>query len=151
MGCDIHIFYEKKVDGKWVEAEDVRAVSEYDYGDPFGITEYMPFDWRQYSMFAWLCSGVRDYCGNPSISRERGLPDDISESAKKSYEDWACDAHSASFLSVDEISSYIFDGYLLNREGEMVTAKELFGDDFFASIEELKRSDCERIVFWFDN
>lgn len=151
MGCDIHVHYEKKVDGKWVEAEDVKPVSEYDYGEPFGITEYLPFNWRQYSMFAWLCSGVRNYCDNPSISPQRGLPDDISESAKRSYEEWSCDAHSASFLLVDEIAAYKFEGYFLSRDGEMVTAEELFGSDFFASIEELKRSDCERIVFWFDN
>lgn len=151
MGCDIHIHYEKKVDGKWIEAEDIKPVSEYDYGEPFGITEYLPFDWRQYSMFAWLCSGVRNYCDNPSLSEARGIPDDVSKRVKNEYLKWECDAHSASFLSVDEIAAYDFDGYFLSRDGEMVTAQDLFGKDFFASIEELKRSDCERIVFWFDN
>lgn len=151
MGCDIHIFYEKNVDGKWVAAEDVQPIREEDLGYPFGIEYIYPFDWRCYSMFSWLCEGVRDYCGTPSISRPRGLPNEASDEVVKEAKEMEHDRHSESWLQVDELINYEFKERYKERNGEMVTPEEFFGPYFFASIDELNRSDCERIVFWFDN
>lgn len=151
MGCDIHIYYEKKKDGEWVGAENVSAISSYDWGSPIGIDLTFPFDWRSYNMFSWLCQGVRDYSGVLAISSARGLPHDVSDAVMLEAKSWEGDSHNESFLYVEEIANYKFKEKYRDRCGDLVSAQEFFGNDFFKSIEELKKSDCERIVFWFDN
>lgn len=75
MGCDIHSIAERKVDGKWVPIEtDGRESS---WGTFFSRkAEYLePFNWRNYSVFAFL-AGVRNYDHCEPLSEPKGLPDD---------------------------------------------------------------------------
>lgn len=69
MGCDIHTFAEVMMQGKWQKIEeDVFP----EYAD---IKTSSPFNWRSYSMFAFL-AGVRNYDHCVPISDPKGLPED---------------------------------------------------------------------------
>jgi len=148
MGCDIHAYAEKKnADGKY---ELVGMSNDF-------------FAWRQYGLFAFL-AGVRNYSAITPISEPRGIPDDLSEYVKSAYEDWGSDAHSASWLSSEELFKFDYQQLIEDRrcmrnnnggstceEGEGIKQplSEYLGKLYFDSIEELKAAD--RLVFWFDN
>lgn len=154
MGCDIHAYGERRnADGKWTL-----------------IPDCTPFQHRNYSLFAWLAD-VRNYSAVTPISNPRGAPPDISESAKLALEDWSSDAHSVSWLSVEELLAVDYDQQIEDRrvtrqlahnlwsggctaepgEGKQRTLREFLGSDYFDDLEELKEDKAERVVFWFDN
>lgn len=172
MGCDIHSFAEVKRNNNWEKVGDAFSLSDYDkklYKKDKGES---PFDWRSYSMFAFL-AGVRNYDRCEPLSKPKGLPYDISDDVKEEYgEGWDC--HSASFLTAKELLEFDYDKTFWNRrvskqtsptswngaalaeegEGEIVTYRENLGEDFFTHLNELKelgKPKDVRIVFWFDN
>lgn len=155
MGCDIHSFVEVKQEGTWKQVEGV-----------------FPFDWRNYSVFAFLAN-VRNYdCCEP-ISEPRGLPSDVSNDIDFIYKDEEDYVHSTSYLTVKELIDFDYDKTFWNRritrtignftngaalaeegEGKIVTYRENLGEEFFQDLEELKElgePENVRIVFWFDN
>jgi hypothetical protein len=148
MGCDIHAHAERKTTGGYELVPDV-----------------VPFDWRSYGMYGFL-AGVRNYSAVPSIAERRGLPDDMSAGAREEYEHWELDAHSASWLALDELLAFDYDRPLEDRrvmrngdggctcdagEGEMTTFREFLGPAFFDDLDALKEARADRVVFWFDN
>lgn len=153
MGCDIHSFAEKKDEhGNWEV-----------------IPDFEPFDTRSYGLFGWLAN-VRNYSALTPIAERRGVPDDASAHVKYDYEACDCDAHSASWLSVDELLSFNYDSPCEDRrvtrqtsygwdggctcepgEGRQTTYREFFSDYFFKDLEKLKELGAERVIFWFDN
>lgn len=97
MGCDIHLYREKKVDGQWVTADE--WVDEYDEG-------YLDVPWekrftdRNYELFGFLAK-VREempYSFNP-----RGLPFNCSAEVYNSIIRWDSDGHSHSHLYIKEL------------------------------------------------
>jgi hypothetical protein len=153
MGCDIHIFAEKKGDdGKYY------------------ALEFIPFDWRSYGMFGFL-AGVRNYSDVTPISGPRGMPADASDKALKGYDSLGSDGHSHSWLTVYELTSFDYDATMEDRrvtrqtgpnswsggctcepgEGKQMTWREFLGEGFFADLEKLQDLGADRIVFWFDN
>lgn len=80
MGCDIHAFTEVKVDDRW-----------HHYG-PLKID-------RQYALFGRM-AGVR---GEDPIAPLRGWPEDATFMSKLHERDWHYDAHSHSWLNLEEI------------------------------------------------
>ena len=158
MGCDIHSFAERrnKQTNKWEKVGE------------------NPFDWRSYSMFAFL-AGVRNYDHCEPLSEPKGLPNDISDEVKEEYGDgdgWYY--HSASFLTAKELLDFDYDKTFWNRrvtkqtssnswngaslaeerEGKVLTYRENLGESFFTHLNELKElgePEDIRIVFWFDN
>lgn len=148
MGCDIHTQAERKVNGNWEEVDVV------------------PFDWRSYSMFAFLV-GVRNYSAITPISPPRGLPADAIETEYGAHGG----DHSFSWLTLHELLSFNYDQPLEDRrytrqegpnffngaataepgEGTMTTYREFLGEAFFEDLEKLKAADAERIVFGFDS
>jgi len=107
MGCDIHLFSEKKktVNGveKWVNA-DYWKINPY-----FGDDEYEPelelislYSGRNYTLFGVL-AGVR---GRDEICPPRGLPDDVSDIVKKNSDRWDGDGHSHSYFTLAELKEY---------------------------------------------
>jgi len=108
MGCDIHLFSEKK---KIVNDKEVWVNADYWTINPyFGDDEYEQeldivsiYNNRNYDLFNVL-AGVR---GNgPSISQPRGLPDDVSSIVKKESDSWDGDGHSHSYLTLAELKEY---------------------------------------------
>jgi hypothetical protein len=106
----------------------------------------------------------------PPIAERRGFPDDASSKTKGSFEGWGSDAHSSSWLSVEELSAFDYDQPVEDRRvtrqtswgldggctaeaggGQMTTYREFLGEWFFKDLEKLKDAGADRIVFWFDN
>ena len=109
MGCDIHSFAERrnKQTNKWEKVEDAFSLDNYDKERLKKDKGENPFDWRSYSMFAFL-AGVRNYDHCEQLSEPKGLPDDISDEVKEEYgEGW--DYHSASFLTAKELLDFDYD------------------------------------------
>jgi hypothetical protein len=127
MGCDIHSYAEKQVNGKWESLD------------------FSPFDWRSYGLYGFL-AGVRNYSDVPPLAAPRGLPRDVSAHVQEEADGWDSDGHSHSWLSVEELSAFDYDAAV-----EMTTWREFLGPDFFRDLRRLKAEGAERIVFWFDN
>lgn len=152
MGCDIHSHAEKRIDGKWTSVP------------------LLPFDWRDYGMYAFL-AGIRNYSAITPISTPRGLPDDASPEVRSDSESWDSAGHSHSWLSVAELVGYDYDqtiedrrctrkvaaGYISGAEtceageGEKMPLRAFLGDSFFEDLKKLQDAGAERIIFWFDN
>ncbi len=154
MGCDIHCFAERRGANGW------ECVS----------LDQMPFDCRSYGMFGFL-AGVRNYSAVPPITAPRGFPEDASDEVRKDYEGFGLDAHTPSWLSVDELTAFDYEAEIEDRrcsrmmpagyisggetcepgEGKRMTLREFLGKGFFDDLESLKQAGAERVVFWFDN
>ena len=175
MGCDIHSFAERrsKQTNKWEKVEDAFSLDKYDKERLKKDKGGSPFNWRSYSMFAFLAD-VRNYDHCEPLSEPKGLPDDISDGVKGEYERWRYNAHSASFLTVKELLDFDYDKTFWNRrvtkqtspnswdgaalaeegEGKVLTYRENLSEWFFTHLNELKElgePEDVRIVFWFDN
>lgn len=104
MGCDIHMFKEKLVDGKWVSADEWVS---YDYGDDekgMDVPFQKRFHERNYDLFSIL-AGVRTRNATGLEQTPRGLPFDASPEVAADFKRWDGDAHSASFMYVHELKS----------------------------------------------
>lgn len=159
MGCDIHSYVEQRVSNGWTRAH-------WGVTDKYGECE--PFRDRIYAVFGWLAD-VRNYSAVPPISKPRGLPGDVSPDVLREYEEWGLDAHSASWLSVDELLAFdyieTFEDRRVTRgndggvtaepgDGRLVSYREFLGHSFFEDLErlaEFNKVAPTRVVFWFDN
>jgi hypothetical protein len=99
MGCDIHLFVEKRVNGRWVKAEKW-SEDEYVLG-------------RNYSLYAILAdvrNGTAYYTSDINdrfvpIDMPRGLPEDVSPEIRAKSTKWVY-GHSHSHLTVAELIGY---------------------------------------------
>ncbi len=153
MGCDIWTSAQARgPDGKWVE-----CAGDYQKGK-----FCMPFDWRQYGMFAFL-AGVRNRWNVPTIAPPRGLPDDmpdeygpicasIDDDEPFKRDNWIGD-HSFTWLTVGELVSFDYNQTFPSPEkgGTITSLREFLGPDFFLDLEALKASGAERVVMGFDS
>lgn len=87
MGCDIHLYVEKKTKGKWQHI----AGNFYDS--------------RNYETFAILAD-VRNGNGIKPISPPKGLPIDVSKAVRQESDNWGRDGHSHSYLTMQELSGF---------------------------------------------
>ena len=107
MGCDIHVFLERKnVDGKWYDANIYRR-NAYKTMNPEENTEpdFERFDFYyggNYDLFAIL-AGVRNYGFIKPISQPKGLPVNASKEVKDELRKWGDTAHSVSYLTLLEL------------------------------------------------
>ena len=152
MGCDIHCYAERRSGKKW---QKVKC-------DALGN--------RSYGTFGFLAD-VRNYSDIPPIAERRGFPADASSGVRGSYEGWGGDAHSPSWLTLDELSSFDYDQPVEDRRvtrqlgpnffsggctaepggGHMTTFRAFLGEWFFKDLQKLRDAGADRIVFWFDN
>jgi len=101
MGCDIHMYKEKSVGGKWLTADEWVP---YDYGDGENGKEVpweKRFTDRNYELFGVLSSGVRRE--HTFSLKPRGMPFNPSEEVKEANKDWDSDGHSHSYLYLFEL------------------------------------------------
>jgi hypothetical protein len=116
MGCDIHGFVEYK----------------YPTGDWESIAEV--YIERHYALFGAM-AGVRNE-DIEQVAPRRGYPKDCDIFTNYEYQEWNGDAHSASWLTTEE----------MEKVYELVP-----NDEVQAIIAMMKTFKEARIVFWFDN
>ena len=144
MGCDIHVHVEIKRAGQQTWQHWA-----------------MPESGRHYVLFG-IMAGVR---GSQSdvLPPPRGLPDDIALPTERAVDDWAEDAHSHSWLGIEELkqveheyADYADDSY--DEDDEFNMMKTLFGwntapaeslDEYIKTLPDDLRD--MRFVFWFDS
>ncbi len=161
MGCDIHMYRERRVNGVW-ETDTLKEAN--DPADPtyYDFESGMRSGGRDYYLFAIL-SGVRSY-GPMSIAppaEDRGFPDDVTDINNDCKEQWDSDGHSHGYLDMAELSALI-EKYHQAPVLHEPTARDDFGyahqvlcqlkenahaRGYFAGLEP---EDC-RILFFYDN
>ena len=125
MGCDIHGWVEVNDGSKWIAIKELKSAE------------------RNYRRFAAL-AGVRNY-NNEYSAEPRGLPSDVSETAKYDIEQLGTDGHSHSYMSIREASAIFLDTTYQPRN----FAKEYPESEYFDV--EIEDIDNFRLIFWFDN
>lgn len=120
MGCDIHLFVEKKdADGNWEFVYPDRELrkpdpeDEEDWGDDGHWIVY-----RNYDLFSIL-AGVRSWDGVKPISAPKDLPEDVSLKMRDVHDRWSGDAHSASYLTLRELVEFDWVGHTIRRKGRL--------------------------------
>lgn len=114
MGCDIHIYVERKIRGKWCDCDYFVKNHSSIYSSEFIRIETLGD--RNYALFATLAN-VRNYGGADYICEPKGFPDDASEYVKSEYENWLGDAHSCSYLTLKELIDFQKEKHPLKRRG----------------------------------
>lgn len=105
MGCDIHVYREKLVEGKWLAADKWQK-SEYDEeGENTIVVRYEDqfFHDRNYELFGLLAKGVRSE--HEFSFLPRGLPNDACAEVAGSATQWDGDGHNHSYLYLHELKS----------------------------------------------
>lgn len=151
MGCDIHMYIEKKKNGKWIPAQGFMQTGDRTDGPP-DVPYHDQFNQRNYALFGFL-AGVR----NSDIVwfKPKGFPEDASKEVKRVYRRWGVDAHTPSYLTKEELDRVDWDGKI-DCYGKIQTRKEAFYP-FWDLVYWLNSYDytCNpdeiRLVFWFDN
>lgn len=139
MGCDIHIWAERKTANGYEALVD----EEFSEGNA-------PFNWRSYGLFG-LLADVRNYSNVPPIAEIRGWPTDASQAAQANYDAWYCDAHSPSWLTIEDIENVDYDATFYDeRDDRLTTIRDFLWAGFFDDIAKLKAINADRVVFFFD-
>lgn len=159
MGCDIHVYGERRnTNGIWnalgpFETEDV----DYGTGSPPRLHVYQeykkgPYSGRNYALFSYLAD-VRGYDDCPAWDQPRNIPDDCSDTVKTIVDQWDCDGHSHSWYSLAELDE-IRKVAMLENGNTNHYCGEFFRSvfSFFDAYRQPEDSDEDlRIVFFFDN
>lgn len=99
MGCDIHLYKERRVNGAWVTADEGWK-DEYGEG-----VEDVPwrgrFTTRDYNLFGFLAKGVRSE--HEFSFMPRGLPINACPQVATVARAWGEDGHSHSYLTISEL------------------------------------------------
>ncbi len=160
MSCDITIFAEvkNKQSGRWEKVGDVFSLRDKE--DSKKEKTDHPFYWQDYGLFGFLAD-VRNYSESASISKPKGIPNDVSDDIHDKWLEYGGeDHHSNSHLKLSELMSFNYEKKFINRRGQdedfgkTMTYREFLGETFFIHLNELKQLGYPadvRIVFWFDN
>lgn len=121
MGCDIHLYVEKRTEKGWEVLKGKNPLHENFKDEPeFGIRDWL-YDGRNYSLFAILAR-VRNRSNLKPISEPRGIPNDASPAILKEKEDWGSDGHSHSWYTFKELLDFDWEGNTVNHEGFVTEA-----------------------------
>ena len=125
MGCDIHMHIEY-FDNCYKDSK-TKPIKKWRCADWFKLNEYygkkgelkykqVPL-WkdRSYSLFA-LLADVRNSSNIEPISEPRGIPFNVSDEVLKDYNEWGEDAHSASYLTLQELIDFVNNKQDTSRE-----------------------------------
>ncbi len=102
MGCDIHAYSETKIDDKWEANEEFSRNRE---GEHFDVDYDDRFDTDRNYDFYGIIAGVK----RPDVKRfePKGFPKDSSSNIKGVYDYWDADAHTPSYLTLDELEKFV--------------------------------------------
>jgi hypothetical protein len=141
MGCDIHMYFERKLDnGSWTNIP-----SDEEYGGYYVC--------RNYILFGYL-AGVRNYNVKP-IADQRGIPKDVSKTIYEIYFDFGSDAHSASYLTIEELLAAEKSKVIFRRLCGIETYKKYLEDPFcfdypdvynYYNIKIISNSEMDKII-----
>jgi hypothetical protein len=104
MGCDIHMYKEKQVNGVWLTADEWQS---YDYGDG---DAGMEVDWgkqfsaRNYNLFGLLAEVRTEHAFS---FKRRGIPFNVSPEVRAAAEYDGADGHSHSYLYLHELKDML--------------------------------------------
>ncbi len=165
MGCDIHLFVEKKI-------YNIIGFEKKEYWisiDKWTKNEYFHFypnepEWevsienemyskRNYFLFSILANVRNKDNSIIPISIPRGLPDDVTKEIKILSDYEGADGHSHSWLSVKEILEYNWNQEYF-KDGKKYLYRDIcseFIDGFIPELLKIADPKDLRIVFWFDN
>lgn len=108
MGCDIHIYSESLIEGKWVLNESIKDVNagQPEYGEPHydTIDADNLYLGRNYFFFGIL-AGVRSW-DDPDFDI-KGFPDNCSSDLLLLYNQWGRDAHTPSYVTLKELEEWL--------------------------------------------
>jgi hypothetical protein len=122
-----------------------------------------------YGLFGFLGHEDRNYSKVPAVAGLRDLPADISGEVRAAFDEWGTEAHSPSWLSVDELTGFDYSATFEDRrithdhngsvttepgDGKLKTFADIIGKWFFRELDMLKTMNEQRptrIIFWFDN
>lgn len=121
MGCDIHLYVEKRdALGQWQSADTWEPNPYYegddDEGEPQMVIPYGTrfYDGRNYGLFAILAdvrngvgfAGIKTGDGYQPIAQPRGLPNDMSAEVAADAQRWESDGHSYSWFMLQDLLDY---------------------------------------------
>jgi hypothetical protein len=139
MGCDIHLFVERKTDGGWVHVP-----SPPNWGnDELALVDRPLKSWerdwfhdRNYTLFTWLADVRRDTDGMPALAPPRGTPPKLSRAVRHQRDRWNGDGHSHSWFTVAELQAGL-SGLTTEEKGRMPAGVyeswKTSGDDYPSS------------------
>lgn len=162
MGCDIHGWIEKRVDGKWLAHRNIVGCDYDDHDLDGDIPDHLDLDGQRYGRIDELKDRHYAFFGKLAQVRTdetdglepRGFPDDASPECRADFDNWGGDAHTPSWVMLEEAARCYYEARFRRIErGEyetypMTNAEKLFPCEVFG----IPVPDGEyRFVFWFDN
>lgn len=160
MGCDIHLYRERRVNGEW-ETDTIEELE--DPTDQY--YQYQGFrliDGRSYTLFAAL-SNVRNYGSLhvPPPAEDRGYPADACPVNMRCSIQWDADGHSHGYLTIGEVYALKErweESIVLYEQDDRTDStfvveqidlliKSMNVGDYFQGID----PDDGRILFFYDN
>lgn len=123
MGCDIHLFVERLIDGKWchVPAPECWDNDKLELVASAAEVPSWARSWfsdRNYNLFSWL-AGVRDYGEkNTPLAKPRGVPGNASLEVRRERRRWGVDGHSGSRFTVAELQAGLV-GLVVRYSGQV--------------------------------
>ncbi len=155
MGCDIHLFVEKKTKS-FIREDRINNLLDIEdniEGEKWELTNIDLIDDRSYTVFGVL-AGVRNPRFRP-ISNIKLFPDDASIKLRKIYDRDIYNYHSHSYFTLRELESIDWDKYckevdIIHPEVFRYQISDIFKNMKIMS-ENCSNPDDIRMVFWFDN
>lgn len=127
MGCDIHLYKEKMINGQWVAAD--QWAPDDDYDGKLSVDWHNRFTDRNYQLFGLLSKGVRSE--HPFSFEPRGLPVTMSQEVRDEIAHWGSDGHSHSYLYLHELKDM-----LAFSQKETIEISGMMKSDQLASLRE---------------
>lgn len=121
MGCDIHLYVERRENGKWITCDAWEGAGD-DRGIPYKKRFYSERNYDLFAIFADVRNG-RGFAGvKTGGALPRGVPDDCCTEYREASEAYGIDGHSHSWLTIAEIMAY--DWTRMTTETGVVRANE---------------------------
>jgi hypothetical protein len=129
MGCDIHFYVERKVNGVWEAVPDEHGpihpyYSENNQNEALNINCWTVA--RNYSLFGIL-AGIRSNI--EPINDPKGMPGDVSPFVKEEHLKWGNSAHTPSFFTLQELLNVKDEDYSIYLEVDPVNYKRFLNGE----------------------